>query len=383
MQIVAEMWLIVHLTGSGLGVGVAAGLQFLPMLLLGALGGVLADRHDKRRLMMATNLAMAVPALALAVLAATGHATVALVYALILVRGTINALDNPARQAFVHEMVGPSLVVNAVSLNSVIVHSSRIVGPALAGVLIALAGTAVCFALNALSFLVMLVALRRMDPAQLHVGKRASRAKGQVRAAVRVVLERPELRIPLGMMVVVGTLSFNFQVLLPLLARFTWEGTASTYAGLTIAMGVGSVLGALVSGARQTSGPGLLAGSAALFGVTQLLAALAPTLGLQLLVLVPLGMASVTFAAGVNSALQLAAEADLRGRVMALYSVVFLGSTPVGAPVIGWLAEVAGPRSGLLVGGVAALAAAAGARVAYRRAAGAGARALDRAGFAT
>ena len=368
MQTVAEMWLLVHLTHSGLGVGLAAGLQFLPILLLGAMGGVLADRRDKRRLLMVTQSLMAVPALALWLLTATGAVQVWMVYALILVRGTVNAVDNPARQSFVSEMVGFDLVVNAVSLNSVIVHTARIVGPALAGVTIALTGVGTCFAVNALSFAAMFVALRGMDPAALYRGALAPRARGQVRAAVREVLGRPELRIPLAMMVVVGTLSFNFQVLLPLFASFTWHGTAATYALLTSAMAAGSVLGALASGARGRTGPELLAGSAVLFGVAQLLAALAPTLAWQVAALVPLGTASVTFAAGVNSSLQLAAGPALRGRVMALYSVVFLGSTPIGAPLVGWLAGAAGPRAGLLLGGVAALAVALGARVAYARA---------------
>jgi MFS family permease len=368
MQTVAEMWLLVHLTGSGFGVGVAAGLQFLPILVLGALGGVLVDRHDRRRLLMLTQSLMAIPALTLWLLTATGAVQLWMVYALILVRGMVLAVDNPARQSFVSEMVGPELVVNAVSLNSVIVHTARIVGPALAGVTIALAGVSVCFGVNALSFAAMFLALQGMDPRALYRDARAERARGQVRAAVREVLRRPELRIPLGMMAVVGTLSFNFQVLLPLLARFTWHGTASTYALLTTAMGVGSVIGALASGARGRTGPQLLTAAAALFGLAQLLAAVAPSLDWQVAALVPLGMASVTFAAGVNSSLQLAAGPALRGRVMALYSVVFLGSTPIGAPLIGWLAGAAGPRAGLALGGAAALLAALGARVAFARA---------------
>jgi MFS family permease len=368
MQTVAEMWLLVHLTGSGFGVGVAAGLQFLPILVLGALGGVLVDRHDRRRLLMLTQSLIAIPALTLWLLTATGAVQLWMVYALILVRGMVLAVDNPARQSFVSEMVGPELVVNAVSLNSVIVHTARIVGPALAGVTIALAGVSVCFGVNALSFAAMFLALQGMDPRALYRDARAERARGQVRAAVREVLRRPELRIPLGMMAVVGTLSFNFQVLLPLLARFTWHGTASTYALLTTAMGVGSVIGALASGARGRTGPQLLTAAAALFGLAQLLAAVAPSLDWQVAALVPLGMASVTFAAGVNSSLQLAAGPALRGRVMALYSVVFLGSTPIGAPLIGWLAGAAGPRAGLALGGAAALLAALGARVAFARA---------------
>ena len=178
----------------------------------------------------------------------------------------------------------------------------------------------------------------------------------------------PGLRIPLAMMAVVGTLSFNFQVLLPLLASFTWHGTAQTYTALAVAMGVGSVAGALAAGARGRADPRLLVGAAAAFGVAELLVAAAPTIPLQLVALIPLGAVSVTFAAGVNSAMQLAVDPAMRGRVMALYSVVFLGSTPIGAPLVGWIAEVAGPRAGLVLGAAAALAAAVGGAIAFARA---------------
>ena len=366
MQIVAEMWLIVHLTGSGVAVGITAALQFLPILLFGALGGVLADRYDKRRLLMLTQGLMALPALALWGLVGAGGVEAWMVYALVLARGAVTAIDNPARQSFVMELVGPDRVVNAVSLNSVIVHTSRILGPMLAGAVIAVGGVGPCFAINALSFAAMLVALRGMDPRALRAPAPAPRARGQVRAAVREVARRPELRIPLTMMVVIGTLSFNFQVLLPLFARFTWDGTAATYALLTTAMGVGSVAGALAAGARGRVSPGLLVGSAAAFGIAQVAAAIAPSLALQVAVLVPLGAASVTFAAGVNSSLQLAAGDALRGRVMALYSVVFLGSTPIGAPLVGWLAEVADPRAGMAVGGAAAMLVAVWAQAAWQ-----------------
>jgi MFS family permease len=370
MQIVAEMWLIVELTGSGAAVGITAGLQFLPMLLFGAWGGVLADRLDKRTLLTITQTLMAIPAVTLWALTAGGHVEEWMVFALVSVRGTVLAFDNPARQAFVSEIVGSDRVVNAVALNSVIVHPSRIVGPAAAGGLIALIGVSACFAVNTAKFVVMIVALRLMDPALLQPAERVARARGQLRAGLAYVRRTPELRVPLTMMVVIGTVSFNFQVLLPLLASQTWEGTAATYAALTGVMGVGSVLGALAAGARGRVTDGLLVGSAALFGAAELLAAIAPTLPLQALALVPLGAASVTFAAGVNSSLQLAAEPMLRGRVMSLYAIVFLGSTAIGAPLIGWLAQVAGPRSGLLVGAAAALITAVWARVEFAGPAG-------------
>ena len=367
MQIVAEMWLIVQLTGSGVSVGVTAALQFLPMLLFGAWGGLLADRVPKLRLLQYTQALMALPALTLWILTATGDITSWMVFGLVLARGSVLAIDNPARQAFVMELVGHERIVNAVSLNSVVVHCSRIAGPAAAGTVIALLGVGPCFLINALSFVAMLIALARMDRSALLTSAPAQRARGDVRLALRHVRATPALWIPLAAMVLVGTLSFNFQVLMPLLAHSTWHGTAATYAAMTMAMGIGSVGGALLTGGLGRVSSRLIVGAAALFGVFELLAAAAPSLPLQILALVPRGAVSVTFAAGVNSSLQLAASPEMRGRVMSLYSVVFLGSTPIGAPLVGWLAQVASPRAGLALGGAAALVAAAGARVAYAR----------------
>ncbi|HEX7298687.1 MAG TPA: MFS transporter [Solirubrobacteraceae bacterium] len=365
MQMVAEMWLIVQLTGSGVSVGLTAGLQFLPMLVLGAWGGLVADRFDKRRVLMVTQPLMAVPALTLAGLTAAGTVQPWMVMALVVVRGTVNAFDNPARQSFVFELVGSERVVNAVSLNSVISQTARIIGPAVAGTVIALVGVAPCFALNALSFLAMFVALRGMDTTRLRTSAPAERVRGELRAALRYVRAAPALWIPLGMLVLVGTLSFNFRVVLPLLASETWHGTAATYALLTAAMAVGSVVGALAAGARGRVSPRILMASATGFGVFELLAAAAPTLPLQVLALIPLGAVSVTFSAGVNSTMQLAVTPVMRGRVMSLYSIIFLGSTPIGAPLVGWLSEIAGPRAGLALGGAGALVAAVLAGIAY------------------
>jgi MFS family permease len=367
MQIVAEMWLIVQLTGSGLSVGLTAALQFLPMLLFGAWGGLLADRVPKLRLLKVTQTLMAIPALTLWGLTATGDIRPWMVFALVLARGSVLAIDNPARQAFVMELVGSERIVNAVALNSVVIHCARIAGPAAAGTVIALLGVGPCFLVNSLSFVAMVVALRLMNPRELNAPRVSERRPGELRSALSYVRRTPELLIPLAMMALVGTVSYNFQVLLPLLAKFTWDGTAGTYAMLTAAMGVGSVGGALVAGARGRVTPRLLVAAALAFGAAETLVAAAPSLSLQVLALLPLGAASVTFAAGVNSSLQIAVEPGMRGRVMALYSVVFLGSTPIGAPLVGWLAEATGPRVGLLAGAAAALLAAAGARAAYAR----------------
>jgi MFS family permease len=365
MQIVAEMWLILSLTDSGLAVGVTSALQFLPFLLFGAFGGLLADRYPKRRLLIVTQTLMAAPALILWGITVSGAVAPWMVWALVFARGSVNAIDNPTRQSFAIEMVGPDRVVNAVSLNNAIIHSARILGPAGAGILIATLGVGPCFLLNALSFGAMIVALRGMNPAELRPTPLATRGRGAIREALGYVSRTPALAIPLGMMAVVGMLGYNFQVILPLLARFSFDGGAATYAALAAAMGVGSVAGALVAGARGRVGPRLLIAAAFGFGVVALLAAIAPSVPLEVAALIPLGAASVTFAAGINSSLQLAADPAMRGRVMALYSIVFLGSTPIGGPIAGFLSQSIDPRAALVMAGAAGLAAAVGARAAF------------------
>ena len=365
MQTVAAIWVILTLTDSGVAVGLTTALQFLPMLLLGAWGGLLADRMPKRRLLIATQALMAIPAVGLFAVTATGVVTPWMVYLAVFAMGSVNAVDNPTRQSFVYEMVGPDRVVNAVSLNSVIVQAARIVGPAIAGVLIATVGVAPVFALNALTFVAMILALRGMDPGRLHAEPVAERAPGAIRAGLRYVLATPELLVPLALMALVGTLGFNFQVVLPLLAKFSFESGAMTYAALVSAMAVGSIAGALVNGHRGRTGPRLIAGGALAFGASALLAAAMPSLALEIVMLALLGAASVTFAATINSTLQLAVTPEMRGRVMALYSVVFLGSTPIGAPLTGWLAQSYDPRIALVLAGASGLLAAWAAHVSF------------------
>jgi MFS family permease len=367
MQTVAALWLILELTGSGVAVGLTTALQFLPMLLFGAWGGLLADRFPKRRLLIVTQSLMALPALGLFAVTVSGVVAPWMVYLAVLAMGAVNAVDNPTRQSFVIEMVGTDRVVNAVSLNSVIVQSARIVGPAIAGLLIAAFGVGPCFAVNALSFLAMIAALWLMDPAQLRTAPAGGREPGAIRAGLRYVRHTPELAVPLALMALVGTFGFNFQVVLPMLARFSFDGGAGAYAALVSAMGAGSVAGALVTGSHGRTGPRLIAAAALAFGVTALLGAAMPTLAFELPVLALLGAASVTFAATINSSLQLAVEPAMRGRVMALYSVVFLGSTPIGGPLAGWLSQAYDPRVALLLAAVAGLSAAWAAHACFAR----------------
>jgi MFS family permease len=377
MQMVAEIWLVLTLTGSGVAVGVTTALQFVPMLFFGAWGGLLADRLPKRRLMLVTQTLHMIVPLTLFGLALGGAVQLWMVFALVFLRGAVNAVDYPTRQSFVIELVGSDRVVNAVSLNSVLVHSARIVGPAMAGVLIATVGTYPCFLANAASFVFMIGMLATLDTGALRPAKAAPRQPGAVRAALRYVRRTPELAIPLALMGMVGTLGFNFQAVLPLLARLSFDGGPFAYAALVSSMGLGAVIGALANGSRGKVSPALLVGASAGFGVLSLAAATAPSLALEAVALVPLGAASVIFGASINSALQLASEPSMRGRVMALYSVVFLGSTPIGAPIAGYLSEAFDPRVALVMAGVAGLVAALLARIAFQRAGRISGAALD------
>ena len=367
MQTVGELWLVLSLTGNPLAVGITTALQFTPMLLVGALGGVVADRFDKRRLLIHTQMAMALPAIALWLLVSSGVVQAWMIFALVFVRGTVNAVDNPARQAFLVELVSPARLVNAVGLNSALVQVARVAGPALAGVTIATVGVADCFLVNAASFAAMIAALRLMRPDEMHAVEPTPRKPGQLRSALRYVRATPALLIPLVLMGVIGTLSYNFQTLMPLLARFTFHGDAGTYAALTTAMGIGALVGALVASTRREIGPQLLVAAAVAFGGGLLLAAAAPNLTSEAIALALTGAASVTFASSVNSSLQLRVRPNMRGRVMALYSVVFLGSNPIGGPLMGWISSAAGPRAGLLLGASAAIVGGLVARVAFAR----------------
>jgi MFS family permease len=367
MQMIAEIWVVLSLTGSGLAVGVTTALQFLPMLIFGAWGGLIADRVPKRRLLILTQTLHMIAPLTMLALALDGVLVPWMVFALVFMRGCVNAVDYPTRQAFVMEMVGSDRVVNAVSLNSVLIHSARVIGPALAGIAIATVGVEPCFALNAASFAVMIWALSGMDTSELEPAETVPREPGAVRAGLRYVRRSPDLWIPLGLMAIVGTLGYNFQALLPLLARFTFDGGPSTYAALVGAMGLGAVIGALINGARGSVTPMLLVGAAFAFGVLSLLAAGAPTLPLEVVALAPLGAATVILAASVNSSLQLASEPSMRGRVMALYSIVFLGTTPIGAPLAGWLSEALDPRAALVMAGIGAILGGLLARIAFDR----------------
>ncbi len=370
MQSVAQSWLVYSLTGSATDLGLVVAVQTLPVLVLGPYAGVIADRTDKRRLMVYLQALMGVQALVLGVLALANAITFWELCVLALALGLNNTFENPARQAFVLEMVGAGNVRNAVSLNSTMVNAARAVGPAVAGLLIAVAGAGACFLLNAASFVAVVYSLTSMDLGALEPSPPATRAKGQMREGLRYVRHEPRIGVPLLMMALVGTIAYEFQVSLPVLAGSTFHGGPETYGFLTAAMGAGAVLGGLFTATRGRTGLRPLTIGAAVFGAAILLAAVSPVLAAEYVALGLVGWGSVSFLATGNSTLQLVAEPSMRGRVMALWAVAFLGSTPVGGPLIGWVIAVAGARMGLGAGAAACGVAAAIGLGAARRIAG-------------
>jgi MFS family permease len=356
MQQLAQALLVLKLTNnSGTALGLITAVQFLPMLLFGAWGGVLADRFDKRKLLYGTQISAGLLALVLAIVVSTGHAALWNVYLMSVLLGFVNVVDNPARQTFVLEMVGREDLPNAVSLNSVVMNSSRVVGPAIGGVLIKAFGFAPCFYINAASYVAVIVALSMMNPALLHRMPTVERAKGQLREGLRYAWSEPLVRVPLLMMAVIGTLAFNFQVVIPLIAVKTFGGGAGATALLLAMMGAGAVAGGLsVASLRGVSHRRLLLLSMAM-GVTIMVAAFAPSLAAEAIAMFAMGAAAFAFIAVANTTIQLTSAPIMRGRVMALYAIAFLGSTPIGGPIVGWISQQYGARFGFAIGGIATI----------------------------
>ncbi len=354
MQMVATAWLVLRLTGSGVALGIETALAFGPVLVLGAWGGSLADRYDKRRLLMLAQASSAVLALGLFTIVAGDVARLWMVYALALGQGIVTAVEQPTRHSFFAEMVRPGDLANAISLNSAVMTGTRIVGPAVAGAMIAGAGMEWCFLLNAVSFLGVIVALRAMRTVELRP-HRAEREGRAIREGLRYVWRTPELRRPLVLMAALYLFSFNYSVLVPLFAERTLGGDAGTLGTLLSVMGGGSLAGALALAGRGGPSERRLSLAAVAVGIVTVLVALAPTLDTAIVAMVPLGFSSIVFMTTANSTLQLSARPEMRGRVMALYGMVFLGSTPIGGPISGWIGEHLGARAGLALGGAVAI----------------------------
>ena len=354
MQTVAQSFLVLDLTHSGTQLGLTTAARFLPILLFGQAGGLYADRRNKRRILLVTQTASGLLAAVFAVLTGTGDIRLWIVYLLAIALGLVNVFDNPARQAFISEMVPRGDLANAVTLNSVAMNMARVFGAAIGGVLAAI-GLTLCFALNAVSFLAVLLSLLLMSTAALYPARPAKKAPGQIRAGLRYVRSTPALLVPLIMVAVVGTLAWEFQVSLPLMASHVFGGGAAAYGVMASVMGVGAVAGGLVSAARARPSGRALCLAAIGWGIAILVAAAAPSMPLELAAMLFVGYGSITFNSMAKTVLQLAATPEMRGRVMALWGLAWLGSTPIGGPIVGWVGQQAGARWSLVVGGLPTL----------------------------
>ena len=381
LTMIAMTLLVLHLTDSGIAVGVLAACQFAPVLLFGAWTGLVADRSDKRRLLLIVQTFAMLQSFTLAALAFTHDPPVLAIYVVALAGGFATAFDNPARRAFVVEMVPSEDMSNAVSLNSALMTSARVVGPALAGLLVHTVGFGWAFAVDGFSYLAVLAGLWMMDVTQLNPSPVATKGKGQVREGLRYVRTVPDLWVPLAMMAVVGTLAFNFSVVIPLFAERTFSGDDGTFTLLYSVISVGALIGALATARRKSTEIRHLVLSSFGFGVAMLALASAPSLALAFPVAVFVGFGSISFLTASTAIVQVRAAPAMRGRVLALQAMVFLGSTPIGGPILGALCDAWGARAGLVVGGVACLAAAAFGTITVRRlalrTAGAGSAAVD------
>jgi MFS family permease len=364
---IALTLLVLHETGSGVAVGLLVACQFVPVLLLGAWGGVIADRSDKRRLLLVTQTLEMMQSFALAALAFAPSPPLALFFVVALAGGFMLAFDNPARRSFVAEMVPEDSVQNAVTLNSALMTSSRIVGPLIAGALVVTVGFGWCFTIDGISYLAVIASLWMMRPAELRQPPRTPRGRGQIVAAFRYMVNVADLRIPLVMAAIVGTLTFNFGVTLPLFAEHTLHGDDLTYTILYAVLSVGSLCGALVAAHARTIELRHVVLASFAFGIAMIFLAVSPTLGIAFPAAVCVGFTSVAFMTTSTAIVQMRASPEMRGRVLAFQAMVFIGSTPIGGPLLGAISDAFGVRSGLAIGAAAAIGAAVWAGLELRR----------------
>jgi MFS family permease len=356
MQRVAQDWLVLQLThDSGTALGITTGLQFLPLLLFSLWGGVIADRYAKRSILMVTQALMGALALVLGVLALTGSVRIWQVYLLAFALGMITVVDNPTRQAFAVEMVGKDGMANAIALNSAVFNLARIAGPAVAGLVIAAVGTPAAFILNAASYGAVLIGLKLMRPGELHAAPRPPRGPGQLREAMSYVRARPTLWMPLVLIFFVSTFGMNFQVTTALMSRTVFHTGAGAFGLASALFALGALGGALLAARRSQPTVRLLLTTSLIFSVLEIITGAVPSYLTFLLALVPTGLAMLTFTTAANSSTQLSTSPEMRGRVMGLYMLVFLGGTPIGSPLAGWVAEAYGARMSMIAGGVISL----------------------------
>ena len=367
LTLIAQTLLVLQLTDSGVALGALAAAQFGPVLIFGAFAGLVADRSDKRKLLITVQTFAMVQSLALAALAFQDHPPVWAIYVIAFFGGVATAFDNPARRSFVVEMVPEEQITNAVSLNSALMTGSRIIGPALGGILVVTVGFGWAFLLDGISYIAVIVSLRMIDPSKVRPAPVTPRGRGQVRAGLAYAWRIDELRVPLIMMAVIGTLAFNFQTVLPLFAVRDLDGQDLTFSLLMSVVSVGSLLGALRSARRTNMSVRTVSLSAAGFGAAMLALAIAPNQPVAFAVGAVMGFTSILFMTASTAIVQLRADPMMRGRVLALQAIVFLGSTPIGGPIVGTLSERLGARYGLALGAIATLGAAAYGLLTVRR----------------
>ena len=358
MQMVAQSWLVLELTGSGTMLGLVMALQWTPLLLFGAWGGVLADRYDKRKLILAMETIAGLLALGLGLLVLTDVVSFWMVLVVAGMLGCTQAIEQPARQSFVSELVGPERLTNALSLCGLLINVGRLLGPAIAGLVIAVAGVPYCFLLNAATYVPAVTTLALISSRSLYKGARAQRAKGQLTEGLRYVRRTPALWVPLLMMLAIGTFTYEFQITLPLLTSDTFGVDAAAYGLMQTMLGAGAIVGGIWVARRSVPTNAMLTGSAAVFGLIVLALSVAPTY-LVAMVIVPFqGAANITFSTLANSSMQLSSASAMRSRVMALFSMAWVGTTPIGGPIVGWIAQTWSPRWALALGAFAAIGAA-------------------------
>jgi len=367
LTLVAQVLLVTDLGGGGIELGILAAAQFGPVLLIGPWAGLVGDRSDKRRLLIIVQIIAMMQSFALAVLAFSGNPPLYAIYAVAFVGGITIAFDNPSRRAFVVEMVPEEDINNAVSLNSALMTSARVVGPAVAGVLVVVAGFGWAFLADGVSYVAVITALAMMRTSELRRPPVAAKAKGQVREGLRYARSVPELWVPLMMMVVIGTLAYNFQVVFPLFVEHDLGGTNLTYTLLFSVVSVGALAGALIAARRTRIDIRSVAAAAVGYGVALTLMTFVPSTPFAFGVGVLMGLGSIFFLTASTSIVQIRSKPSMRGRVLALQAMVFLGSTPIGGLFVGWICEVFGARAGVAVGAIAALGAGAWGMVMARR----------------
>ncbi|HEX4444258.1 MAG TPA: MFS transporter [Galbitalea sp.] len=359
MQRTAQDWIVLtHLThNDAAAVGVTLALQFGPVLLLMPVAGLIADRFNRRRMLVITQISMGVLGLGLGLIVLANVETLAEVYAFAFALGVVSAIDAPVRQTFVSELVPQSSIPNAVSLNSASFNGARLIGPGVAGLLIAAIGSGWVFIINAASFGAMLIALALIRPAELNAPNRPPRKRGQIVEGWRYVGSRPDIVVVLVMMFLVGTFGMNFPIFSSTMSLAFHQG-ATGYGVLSSVMAIGSVLGALLA-ARREQPRVMVVGLASLgFGISMLASALMPSYLTFAVVLIAVGLSALTMITSANAYVQTTTSPNMRGRVMALYMAIFAGTTPIGSPLVGWVANIAGPRWAIVVGAAAGFAAA-------------------------